>query len=484
MTGTTLIASHRSPLRTGMTVMLAAALLAGCGGGSEELRGEEVAVLTHAPEVPPPITRKHPTKVIVNLEITEEVGELAPGVQYEFWTFGGKVPGQFIRVREGDLVEFHLHNHPDSRMPHNIDLHAVTGQGGGAEASLTIPGHTSVFSFTVRNPGLYVYHCATAPVGMHIANGMYGLILVEPKEGLPKVDREFYVMQSEFYTGGHYGRQGLQPFDMQKAIDEHPDYVVFNGSTDALLDDNAIHAEVGETVRLFVGNGGPNLISSFHMIGEVFDRVYGEGGVRVSQEQVQTTLVPAGGSAMVEFKLEVPATYIMVDHSIFRAVNKGALGMLKVSGEEDPTIFSGKQHDQVYRPEGGAIQTMPDAAGVAAAPPLSLSRAELMERGQRYYAQSCAACHQPNGEGVARAFPPVAGSDYLMADKLRSIDVVLQGLTGRITVNGEQYDGIMPALGLTDVEAASVLTYIRNSFGNSGEPVTVEEVRARRATYR
>jgi nitrite reductase (NO-forming) len=131
-------------------------------------------------------------------------------------------------------------------MPHNIDLHAVTGPGGGAAASFTAPGHSSVFSFKALNPGLYVYHCATAPVGMHIANGMYGLILVEPREGLPKVDREYYVMQGDFYTKGKYGEPGLQPFSMEKAILEQPDYVVFNGSVGAMTGDKAIKANVGE----------------------------------------------------------------------------------------------------------------------------------------------------------------------------------------------------------------------------------------------
>jgi len=236
-------------------------------GVDPEIVGEEKAVLTQAPNVPPPITRKKPTKVIVELEVKEVVNKLADGVEYLFWTFGGEVPGSFIRVREGDLVEFHLHNHPTSKMPHNIDLHAVTGPGGGAASSFTAPGHTSQFSFKAINPGLYVYHCATAPVGMHVANGMYGLILVEPKEGLPHVDREYYIMQGEFYTQGAFGEEGLQTFDQNKAVDERPPYVVFNGAANSLVGDNAIKAKDGETVRLYVGNGGPNLISSFHVIG-------------------------------------------------------------------------------------------------------------------------------------------------------------------------------------------------------------------------
>ncbi|MEO7647309.1 MAG: multicopper oxidase domain-containing protein, partial [Gemmatimonadaceae bacterium] len=231
---------------------------------ASEVSGEEVATLTAPPNVPPPITRTTPTKVIVNLEVTEKSMRLADGAEYTMWTFGGSVPGVFIRVREGDQVEIHLKNAAGSTMPHNIDLHSVTGPGGGAATSLTIPGGESVFSFAALNPGLYVYHCATSPVPMHIANGMYGLILVEPKGGLPKVDREFYVMQSEFYTKGNYGDTGLQALDMDKGVEERPTYVVFNGSVGALTGDGALKANVGERVRLFVGNGGPNLTSSFH----------------------------------------------------------------------------------------------------------------------------------------------------------------------------------------------------------------------------
>lgn len=304
-----------------------------------EIRGEERAVLTAAPNVPPPITRGYATKIIVELETVEKVMRLADGVDYTFWTFGGQVPGQFIRVREGDLVEFHLTNHPHSVLPHNIDLHAVTGPGGGAAATLTIPGGESVFAFRALNPGLYVYHCAVSPVPMHIANGMYGLILVEPAGGLPKVDREFYVMQSEFYAKP--GVDGApHTLDMEKGAAEQPTHVVFNGSVGALTGDNALEAKVGESIRLFVGNGGPNLASSFHVIGEIFDNVYGEGGTSVSQRNVQTTLVPSGGAAIVEFRAEKAGDLMLVDHSIFRAFNKGALGMLKITGEDHPEVYA------------------------------------------------------------------------------------------------------------------------------------------------
>lgn len=307
-----------------------------------EIEGEEVAVLTYAPNVPPPITRDYATRVIVEMETEEVVLELADGVEYMFWTFGGEVPGQFIRVREGDMVEFHLANLPNSTVPHNIDLHAVTGTGGGAAVSLVVPGKEATFEFRAIKPGLYVYHCATAPVGLHVANGMYGLILVEPKDGLPEVDHEFYVMQSEFYTAGAFNETGLQAFDLDKALDEDAEYVVFNGRVGSMTGENALQANVGETVRLFVGNGGPNLTSSFHVIGEMFDRVYGEGGTAINQLNVQTTGVPPGGSAIVDFLVDVPGRYTLVDHALFRAFNKGAVGILEVTGDEDPNIFAGQ----------------------------------------------------------------------------------------------------------------------------------------------
>ncbi|PKQ44715.1 copper-containing nitrite reductase [Confluentibacter flavum] len=432
---------------------------------------EMLAELTSPPHVPTPVGKRKAKKLIVKMEILEKEGEMTDGVKYVYWTFGGTVPGSFIRTRVGDEVEFHLQNHPDNKLPHNIDLHAVTGPGGGAESSFVAPGHEKVFSFKTLNPGLYVYHCATAPVGMHIANGMYGLILVEPEGGLPLVDKEYYIMQGDFYTKGANGERGLQPFDMQKAIDEKADYVVFNGKVGALTGDNAITAKVGETVRLFVGNGGPGLVSSFHVIGEIFDRVHIEGGDLIN-ENVQTTLIPAGGAAMVEFRVDVPGTFILVDHSIFRAFNKGALGMLKVEGEEDKKIYSGEIRDDIYLPEGPGIQTMPTTDEIVASEIPAKSFEEQMEFGKQAYMQTCFACHQAEGQGVPNAFPPLAKSDYLNADVDRSIGVVLNGLTGEITVNGQKYNSVMTRQTLSSDEIANVLTYVYNSWGNSKKVVT------------
>jgi nitrite reductase (NO-forming) len=432
------------------------------------------AELTAPPNVPKPVGNRPAKKLIVKMEILEEEATMADGVTYVYWTFGGSVPGSFIRTRVGDEVEFTLSNHPNNRLPHNIDLHAVTGPGGGATSSFVAPGHEKTFNFKTLNPGLYVYHCATAPVGMHIANGMYGLILVEPAGGLPEVDREYYIMQGDFYTKGENGEPGLQPFDMQKAVDEDADYVVFNGKVGALTGDNAITAKVGETVRLYVGNGGPNLTSSFHVIGEIFDNVHVEGGSVINKD-VQTTLIPAGGSAIVDFKVDVPGTFILVDHAIFRAFNKGALGMLKVTGPESEAIYSGVVQEGIYNPEGGTIQEMPGQVAKKEAN-TNKSLAEKMTAGKQVYAKTCLACHQANGEGIPNAFPPLAKSDYLNADVNRAIDIVLNGKTGEITVNNVKYNSVMTKQALSDDEVADVMTYIYNSWGNKKTNVTSSQV--------
>ena len=323
------------------------------------------AVMTHAPEVPPPVNRDHAALVKVKMETIEKTMKMADGVDYTYWTFNGDVPGQMIRVREGDTVEVEFSNNPNSTVPHNVDFHASTGTGGGAAATFTAPGRTSTFRWKALQSGLYIYHCAVAPVGMHIGNGMYGLVLVEPKEGLPKVDKEFYIVQGDFYTKGKYGEPGLQPFDMDKAIREDADYVVFNGHVGAIAGDNALKAKVGETVRMYVGNGGPNLVSSFHVIGEIFDKVYVEGG-KLINENVQSTLIPAGGAAMIEFKVDIPGSFTIVDHSIFRAFNKGALGQLVVEGEDHPEIMTKKLSDEAYKGTGAAAGAASGASAPAA----------------------------------------------------------------------------------------------------------------------
>ena len=443
-----------------------------------KVEGQKEAELTAPPLVPKPVGDRPAMHLVVNMEIKEQEGEMVDGTRYVYWTFGGSVPGSFIRTRVGDEVEFHLKNHPDNKLPHNIDLHAVTGQGGGAASSIVAPGHEKVFNFKVLNPGLYVYHCATAPVGMHIANGMYGLILVEPEGGLPPVDKEYYVMQGDFYTKGSYGEQGVQPFDMNKALKEEPDYVVFNGKVGSIAGDNSLTAKVGETVRIYMGNGGPNLVSSFHVIGEIFDKVHIEGGEMINKN-VQTTMIPAGGSAIVEFKVDVPGTFILVDHSIFRAFNKGALGMLKVTGEENKKIYSGTTQEGIYLPEGGNIQNMPEGEKVVKST-VAKTVPEQIKSGKAIFGTTCFACHQSEGQGVPNAFPPLAKSDFLNADPKRAAQIVIRGLSGEITVNGKKINSVMPSQNLSDDEIADVLTYVYSSWGNNKTVVTPAMVKAQR----
>jgi nitrite reductase (NO-forming) len=303
---------------------------------------DAVSVVRNPADVPPAIEDRGPITLRVDMETVEVTGVLADGTTFEYFTFDGKVPGPMLRVRQGDTVEFHLHNDPTSLFPHSIDLHSVTGPGGGAVYTSTLPGGETQFTFQALNPGLYVYHCATASIPHHISAGMYGLILVEPPGGLPPVDREFYVMQGDIYTGFEYGTAGHQPFDHAGMRDEDADYLVFNGAVGGLTGENALTANVGETVRIYFGVGGPNYASSFHVIGEIFDRVYPEGALTSNPlTNVQTTFVPTGGSTIVEFQVDVPGNYILVDHSLSR-LERGLAGFLVVEGEANPNIFTGE----------------------------------------------------------------------------------------------------------------------------------------------
>ena len=286
-----------------------------------------------------PIGKRGPQKITIDLETTEVVGQLATGSTYKYWTFNNKVPGPFVRVRVGDTVTVNLSNAKEASHIHSVDFHAVTGPGGGAAVTQVAPGQTKSFTFKAMHPGLFVYHCATPMVAQHITNGMYGMILVEPEEGLTPVDREFYVMQGELYTAQKHGSQGLQEFSLEKLLDENPEHLMFNGSMDALSGKYKLQAKVGETLRIFFGVGGPNLTSSFHVIGEVFDKVYDQASLTSPPlTNVQTTLVPPGGATVVEFKVDVPGNYILVDHALSR-VEKGLAGILSVTGKEDHSIF-------------------------------------------------------------------------------------------------------------------------------------------------
>ena len=305
-----------------------------------ESRFEKVADIGRDPnDVPSPLNRDESLEVKINIKVKEVISEVAPGIYFNYWTFDGTVPGPMYRVREGDTIIMSITNDISSLHHHNIDLHAVTGQGGGASLSDVMPGETKIFKWKAMNPGLFIYHCAMPNVSTHNSHGQYGLILVEPKEGLSKVDKEFYMVQGELYTVGDIGKKGLTIFDSEALVDGHPNYVTFNGRIESAP---RMHAKVGDKIRIYVGNGGVNLISSFHVIGEIFDKVYPEGAIgegSATFKNVQTTAVLPGGSTIVEFKVDVPGKYLLVDHALAR-MNKGAWAVLEVTGSSTPEIYS------------------------------------------------------------------------------------------------------------------------------------------------
>lgn len=316
--------------------------------GSPEAAPSRVSIARDPSDLPPALHAREPTTVHISLETVERPGRLADNTTYQYWTFNGKVPGPFLRVRAGDTVVVSLKNDASSVMPHNIDLHAVRGPGGGGLMSEAAPGETKSFTFKALTEGLYVYHCSEPMASNHISNGMYGLILVEPPGGLPKVDREFYVMQGELYTTGPYGQHGAQEFSYDKLMAEHPEYFVFNGAVGSITEEHPLRAKTGETIRIFFGVGGPEFTSSFHIVGTIFDRVYASGSLSSPPlTDVQTVTVAPGSAAMVELSLPVPGRYLLVDHALAR-MERGLAGALIVEGQPAPEIIhageGGKHH--------------------------------------------------------------------------------------------------------------------------------------------
>ena len=341
---------HVTLAGTASALALAVALGFGALAGSQAQAQEATAIadiVRDPTEVPAPIGVREPQTVRVELETIELLGTLDDGTTYRYWTFDGKVPGPMVRVRVGDTVEVTLKNHEESWMNHNVDFHAVTGPGGGGVATVAEPGQEKGFTFKALNPGLYVYHCAVPMAAQHIANGMYGMILVEPEEGLKPVDHEFYIMQGEIYTEEDFGSQGELTESYDKLMDERPEYFVFNGAVGALSESKPLQAKVGDTVRIFFGVGGPNYTSSFHVIGEIFDDVYPMGSVTTgTTKDVQTVTVPPGGAVITDFTLQVPGNYVLVDHALTRAA-RGLVGILQVDGPDDHEVFSAPEAEEM-----------------------------------------------------------------------------------------------------------------------------------------
>lgn len=330
-----------------------------------------VDVVRDPADVPPPIANRAPTVVHVTLSAEEVVGRLDPsvGATYRYWTFNGKVPGPMLRVRQGDTVEVTLRNDAHSHMVHSVDFHAALGPGGGAAFSQAIPGQSKTFTFQATTPGLFVYHCGTPMIAEHIANGMYGLILVEPAGGLPRVDHEFYVMQGEIYTTAPKGKVGLQQFSDAKLMEENPEYFVFNGAVDALTKEHPMRADVGETVRVFFGNAGPNDTSSLHVVGEIFTRDYVLGSLTSPPlTGIQTASVPPGGAAILEFAASVTGQFAMMDHAMARMA-KGLMAVFDVRGAQNTAFM----HDGPAESSPGSQPSTASVSGMSEADAASSS---------------------------------------------------------------------------------------------------------------
>jgi len=297
-------------------------------------------------DIPDPVDWTSPKHHDITLEVKEVVAEIEPGVTFNYMTFDGQVPGPMIRVRQGDTVSFTLKNLPDNIRPHNVDMHAIYGTGGGNVATTANPGQSNSESFTAMYPGAFIYHCAVPNLDMHISSGMFGMIVVEPEEGLPPVDREFYFGQHEVYTDKPAGTKGHHNFDMQSMMAENPSYVLMNGEKYAFTPDNrgAVPAKQGETVRVYMVTGGPNLTSSFHPIGNVWTKAYPQGALATTpMEYVQTQSVPPGSTFVGDLDLPVPETIKLVDHALSRVAHKGMLAEIAVAGQKRPDVFDPQQ---------------------------------------------------------------------------------------------------------------------------------------------
>ncbi|MDZ7729977.1 MAG: copper-containing nitrite reductase [Natrialbaceae archaeon] len=352
-------ATNRRRFLYGLGVSGGAIAVAGCAegevdpdGSAEPADGEGLPsaeavdvnrIAADPTDVPDPVDWTEPKHHDISITATERIAEVEPGVTFEFMTFDDQVPGPMIRVRRGDTVRITLTNAEENSLPHNIDLHAVYGPGGGAGASTVNPGETASFEFTAMYPGVHVYHCAVPNLDQHISAGMFGAILVEPEDGLPPVDRELYFGQHELYTKGEAGEEGHHAFDFEAMKREEPTYVPINGEPWAFTGDGygPIEVEKGERIRIFYANGGPNMISSWHAIGNVWETFYRDGAVASDPDHyVETAPVVPGSVAIAEIDTPVPGEIKIVDHALTRAARRGTLGVLNVEGSPEPDIFN------------------------------------------------------------------------------------------------------------------------------------------------
>jgi copper-containing nitrite reductase len=310
-------------------------------GGNSTQKARAADIVRDPADLPPPIDDRAPAVVKVTLTSKELVGALDPasGTTYRYWTFNGKVPAPFIRARVGDTIEVTLQNDKGSQMVHSLDFHAAIGPGGGADLTQVPPGQSKTLTFQVNTSGLFVYHCGSPMIAQHIANGMYGLILVEPLGGMTHVDREYYMMQGEIYTTAPKGKAGLQQFSVENLMQENAQYYIFNGAVDSVVREYPLHANEGDTVRIYFGNAGPNATSSLHMVGEIFTRNYALGSLTSPPlTGIQTTSIPPGAATIVELNASMPGQFTMMDHAMSR-MEKGDMAILQVKGPENTALM-------------------------------------------------------------------------------------------------------------------------------------------------
>lgn len=423
----------------------------GAAGGSE-------IHYSLAPDVPPTIARDTQKVWDIHIESIEGVCPLDPtnAVTTEMWGFriAGETdvtcgsPGPILRGRVGDVANITLTNLPSNTHPHNIDFHAVTGQGGGAADLTAAPGESATIQARLLYPGAFMYHCAFGDVPMHIAKGMYGMFIVDPEVPLPAVDHEWAIMQSEWYVDDP-GADGEAPFNMEAVFNEDPRYVTFNGRTDALVGKNSLRMQVGERGRIYFVNEGLALDSNFHPIGSQWDLVYPEAATHQANRAIrgsQSTLVVAGGGTVVEIDALVPSTIILVDHALARTFYKGAIGTIEISGEVNPELFLGSGATE--SPDEGS-----DAGGDSGA-----------AHGEELFTATCAACHGADATGVAGLGPSLVGNEFVGG--LSDSELIAFISVGRPIDDPANTTGVaMPPKGgnpsLSDGDLADIVDYLR-----------------------
>ena len=408
--------------------------------------------LTIGPAVRPldPVQEKE-----VRLDTTHKIIEIAPGVKFSAWTFGDHVPGPTIRARVGDRIKFSMTNRSDEPVPglrvtaapmmHSMDFHSAMVSPQDKYRSIA-PGQTLEFEFTPNYPGVFMYHCGTPMVLEHIASGMYGMMIVEPRGGYPtKVDREYTVVQSEFYTRPDPQKRKvdgvpLYVLDGDRVRSKAPTYTVFNGRYNAMVD-NPLAAKPGERVRLFVLNVGPSNTSSFHVVGTIFDRVWWDGNPDNQFRGMQTVLLGSSSGAIVEFVIPEAGSYVMVDHH-FANASQGAVGIINAGGKPEEGAGDHEHHN------------IPATAAPADAAAM---------RGKLAFESKCLACHS------------IAGGDKLGPDLYKTTErhdaawltrwlkdpegMVKSDPVGKKLL--EKYKVPMPNQGLTDEEIKEYLAYFK-----------------------